>query len=586
MAHSPERLTGSYRVRLILGYAAVVALFAISWAWSLYVPVTESLIAQQKSALMSAASAGSVLVSQGVSPVETARTMSAAENVRITVVGSDGTVLADSAEETATMENHRDRPEIAAALAGQRGMEQRISQTEGSRQLYVAVPARIGDEPAVVRASEEVANISAVVSRARRAGLILLLFALVLATAIASAISRNLADPVERLSSAARRMAAGDLGADIPTPSGEIGILADALRELRTQIRLRIDDLDAERGTLHSVLDGLRDAVLLVHDDVIVYANSAVERLFSAPKRGWRNRNIADAGLPVSLASRVGELIASGIPVSDETAPDPTGQSLRLAVIPLSPTDGRPRTLVVIADNTERAKLETMRSDFVANASHELKTPVSGIQLLAESAVQAAQDGDDRQAAIFATQIAQESSRLRRLVMDLLDLTRLESTPAEDSIANVRDVIGNAILGHQNNAASRELFLRLDDSAVVNEDVYALANPTDLAVALDNLLDNAIAYTDAGGITVGISATGDDVRITVADTGVGIPAADLPRIFERFYRVDAARSRESGGTGLGLALVRHAVERSGGIIAVESRPAEGTVFELVFQRAR
>lgn len=586
MRSAPERFTDSYRVRLILGYAAVVALFAVSWSWSLYGPVTESLVAQQERALVSAASAGGVLVSQGVSPASAARAMSAAEGVRITVVASDGTVLADSAENAVLMENHKGRAEVAAALAGRRGMDQRVSRTEGSEQLYVAVPARIGGERAAVRASEEVANISAVVSRARQSGVVLLALALVLATAIASAMSRGLASPVERLSSAAKRMASGDLGAEIPTPSGELGVLADALRELRNEIRLRIDALEAEQSTLRSVLDGLHDAVLLLNDDEIVYANSAVEMLFKGPQSGWLNRNIADVGLPVSLATRIRELLRSRAPVSEETAPDPTGQSLRLAIVPMSPADGIARTLVVIADNTERARLERTRRDFVANASHELKTPVSGIQLLAESAAQAAEDGDDAQAIAFATQIAQESSRLRRLVTDLLDLSRLESTPAANSIVNLRDVIGNTIVGHQNGATSRGLSLRLDDSAVAGEDVCAVADPTDLAIALDNLIDNAIAYTDAGGITIGISSSSETVTVTVRDTGVGIPAADLPRIFERFYRVDTSRSRESGGTGLGLALVRNAVERSGGTITVESKLTVGTVFDLVFPRAR
>lgn len=585
MVRTHERLTGSYRVRLIVGYAAIAVLFAISWSWSLYGPITESLVAEQEQALASTASAASVLVAEGVDPAEAARTMGAVENTRITVVAEDGAVLADSAEDVTTMENHRDRPEVAAALSGRRGTAQRVSQTEGSEQLYVAVPARMDGATVAVRASEEVASIAAVVSRARRSGVVLLALALILATAVAAATSRGLATPVERLSAAAKRMASGDLGAEIPTPSGELGVLADALRELRTQIRLRIDDLESEQNTLRSVLDGLRDGVLLVHGDVVVYSNSAADALFRTPQGGWCDRTLADSGLPISLASRIRELIKNDLPTSEETGPDPTGQCLRLTVVPLGPIDGVPRTLVVVADTTERAGLERMRRDFVANASHELKTPVSGIQLLAESAAHAAEDGDERQAIIFATQIAHESVRLRRLVTDLLDLSRLESTPAANTIANVRDVIGNAIIGHQNSAASRELILRVDDSNVADQDVYIAADPTDLAVALDNLIDNAITYTDTGEITVTVAAERADVRITVCDTGVGIPETDLPRIFERFYRVDAARSRDSGGTGLGLALVRHAVERSGGTITVSSIPGEGTTFDLVFRRA-
>jgi signal transduction histidine kinase len=226
-----------------------------------------------------------------------------------------------------------------------------------------------------------------------------------------------------------------------------------------------------------------------------------------------------------------------------------------------------------------------MKSDFVANASHELKTPVSAINLLAESAADAAGTGDTDQAIEFARQIADESERLAHLVRDLLDLSRLEASAATDAVTDMREAISNALLGHRTAAAERSLELAYEDAAG-GEDAYAQADPTDIAVALDNLLDNAIKYTEHGAVDVRLSVQGGGVVVSITDTGIGIPADDIPRIFERFYRVDRARSRESGGTGLGLSLVRHVVERSNGSLAVTSQPGEGSTFTMTLPRPR
>jgi two-component system, OmpR family, phosphate regulon sensor histidine kinase PhoR len=170
-------------------------------------------------------------------------------------------------------------------------------------------------------------------------------------------------------------------------------------------------------------------------------------------------------------------------------------------------------------------------------------------------------------------------------VSDLLDLSRLDSAPAPDAVTDVRQAIDNAIAGHRAAARRKELALEVDLSSVRGIDVFVNAEPTDVAIALDNLLDNAIAYTEAGSVAVSVKATESSVRVKVKDTGVGINAEHLGRIFERFYRIDRARSRHSGGTGLGLALVRHVVERSGGSVAVASEPGVGTTFTITLPRA-
>ena len=380
-------------------------------------------------------------------------------------------------------------------------------------------------------------------------------------------------------------MAGGNLDVEIPQVPADLVPLAESLSALKRQMQARLTALEAEQKTLRTALNGLADAVFLIEDGIIRYANSAAGRIFRMPAGGWRDVALEDVGLPESLVSTIATHLDSPTRFTAELEPDPVGRTLRLAVVSLAAGGEGGRTLVVVSDVTERARLDRVRRDFVANASHELKTPVAGIQLLAESAGDAAADGDVEQSLRFSAQIHAEAVRLERLVRDLLDLSRLETATPSGELTDIRQAIENAVVSHRAAATRRGLSLDVDLSAIRGVDVFVAAERTDVAVALDNLLDNAIAYTEEGGASIAVTATEAIVRITVADTGTGIPAEDLPRIFERFYRVDRARSRESGGTGLGLALVRHVVERSGGTVIVASEEGVGTTFTMSLKRA-
>lgn len=578
--------SSSYRVRLAVGYLLVVALFAGAWGWSLFGPLTSTIVEQQQTTLRSVAQAGALVLSEtDAGAQETVDRLVARTNLRMTIVGADGVVLADSEEDPATMENHGQRPEIATALNGEIGSDRRRSATQGTEQVYVAVPASLDGERVALRVSESLERINAVASSSRQFGLLLLAAAIVAAVIIVTRLTAVATEPIDRLSAAARSMAAGDLEAVIPGETGDLSILSGALLDLREQMKRRIEDLESEQRNQRAVLDGLTDAVFLLHGEKIRYANSSAGNLFKMPAGGWRERAISAIGLPASvvaaIASRTG---VDATPGSVECGPDPQGRYLRVSVLPLNPTDQHTRTLVVVADITERTRLDDVRRDFVANASHELKTPTSAIHLLAESAATAASDGDVEQAVEFARQISSESARLNRLVSDLLDLSRLEADPDARPRTDARESLSNALIAHRIPATQRGLELRLEDNATA-VDAYVLADPTDLAIAFDNLLDNAIKYTESGTVSVTLDSDAEAIIVTVTDTGIGIPAEHLPRIFERFYRVDRARSRESGGTGLGLSLVRHVVERSGGSISVSSELTVGTSFTLRLPRA-
>jgi two-component system sensor histidine kinase SenX3 len=338
-------------------------------------------------------------------------------------------------------------------------------------------------------------------------------------------------------------------------------------RDAETSDREERRRADEEIAVRDVVLATMRDAILLIAPDgAVAFANEAVARhLASVP-------STLDAILPLALRLAIEESRRGRDPVSIELETGVPARWLRASITPAADA----ATLVVVRDVTERRRLESVRRDFVTNASHELKTPAATIQAAAETLGRAA--GDDPSAVPrFAAQLEREAVRLSRIVADLLDLSRLESGSALDDVVSL-------------GAAAREEAQRLEeaaDRAGVIVEVRAPVEPhvrgshRDLALLVRNLVDNAIRYSHEGDkVTVDLESIGADVILSVSDTGIGIPSRDLPRVFERFYRVDRARSRETGGTGLGLAIVKHVVENHGGTIDVESELGLGTTFRV------
>lgn len=575
-----------YRVRLAAGFVAVMALFAGAWTWSLYGPLTRAVVEQQQEYLVGIARADALAIARTSEPLEDeVERLTEGTSLRVTVVDGAGTVLADSDEDAAALENHGDRPEVRAALGGRVGSDVRRSDTQGVDRMYVAVPVVVDGTRIAVRVSTSLAHIDEVTGRTRRTGLVLLALALGLSSIAVWRLTYAAAGPVDRLAAAAHAMAGGDLASPVPSEDASLAPLSEALSRLGGQIRERITALEAEQRTLRLVLDGLSDAVLLLEDDRVVLANHALTAMFRMPPVNPRGRTLTEIGLPASVTGAIITRLEVREPVSADIGPDPYRRSHRLLVLPLGETASGRRTLVVIADVTDRMRLDSVRRDFVANASHELKTPTSGILLLAESADQAARDGDTGQALVFLSQIQAEAARLKQLVSDLLDLSRLESAPADDAICDVRRSVELALAAHRRAASAKGLDLGADLAEVSGQDVAVWADPTDVAIALDNLLSNAITYTERGGVTVHVHADGEAVELSVTDTGIGIPPADVERVFERFYRVDRARSRTSGGTGLGLSLVRNVAERASGTVSIASEVGRGTTVTLRLRRA-
>ena len=311
----------------------------------------------------------------------------------------------------------------------------------------------------------------------------------------------------------------------------------------------------------------MRDGVLLLEPGgSTVYANPAFERLMGGRPDGL------SALFPLKIR-QIAEAAAEGATTSELVETGPPSRWLRAQAAPVG-NDGS--VLVVIRDVTEARRLDAVRHDFVANASHELKTPAASIRAVAETLRHAASE-DPSAVPRFAAQLEKEAVRLSRIVADLLDLSRLGSGSTLDERVRLDALAREEAQRFEEQALAANLELHV----AAPEPTIVRGSARDLSLMVRNLVDNAIRYTAAGGsVDVDVGADGDSAVLRVRDTGMGIPQRDLPRVFERFYRVDRARSRETGGTGLGLAIVKHVAENHGGSVSVASELGRGTTFTV------
>lgn len=489
--------------------------------------------------------------------------LAGASQARLTVIETDGTVAYDSIEDASTMENHRGRPEVEAALAGREGTDFRMSATTGIESLYVAVPAGDGR---VVRLAVTADELEEDLSQVGRSVLTVAALAGIAGVVLVWTVAGRFARPIRELTDLADRVSAGKLVAKPRRSSvSELDRLGVAIGRMSSELGRRVTEIEAERRTLDSVLGALPQGVILVGaDDAVLYANpTAIAMVGSLPER-------LTAVTPRALHRAVRDARAAGDTREMQFERGSPARAMSVVATCLS-TDGR--VLAVITDITERRRIEAMRRDFVADASHELKTPVAAVLASAE-ALQMAIERDPVRVTDFAQRVEDSARRLATIVSDLLDLSRLETSDPSFAAVDLTEVIEREV------AAARRLAEEAGiDLTVRSEHVEVHGSSSDLGLAVRNLIDNAIRYTDAGGsVRVGLSAEGGLARISVDDTGAGIPRRALARVFERFYRVDEARSRATGGTGLGLAIVRHVAERHGGTVTVTSQLGVGSTF--------
>ena len=354
--------------------------------------------------------------------------------------------------------------------------------------------------------------------------------------------------------------------------------LTNELAAITTRLRDRLDELTEERDRAGQILDALDDGVLLLDGaGRLLLANPAARSWFGLPddlRPGLPAQRVLGTPQVNALAEQAAE--ARAPVVGNLTMVFPEARTLAMRAFPLADRGPTGRIVVTMTDITQRRRLEVLRRDFVANASHELKTPVAAVRALAES-LQTALPDDPAAALRFAERIGREAERLEVLARDLLDLSRVERGTLDvepvDLVGLVKEVAG----GYADLAEERRI--RLDTE--LRPGISMRGDRAQLGLLLSNLIDNALRHTPPGGtVRVRLDPAESRAVLQVADTGEGIPAGELPRVFERFYRVDKARARQTGGTGLGLAIVRHVAEAHGGTVRVDSELARGTTFTV------
>ena len=519
----------------------------------------------------------------------------AAAGARVTLIRPDGVVIADSLVapvNLASVENHGQRSEVRAALAGQIGRTTRRSTTVDIPLLYVAVPVqRSGTVSGVVRLALPLTAVSSSFAAIHRVLLIGGLVALVVAAGIGMFVAGRVTRPVVQMEAIARRMAQGDFDQRVPVRStDEIGTLGRALNAMAASLVDKIADLEQERAKATAILDAMIEGVIAVdgHDRILTM-NERARAIFGLPTRG--------EGQPFMEVVRNGELhtLVRGSRVSGAGAVShrevrllaPVPRTVEVNAVPLVLMGDEPGVGVVLVlyDVTALRHLERVRTEFVANVSHELRTPLTAIQGYLETLLGGALE--EREHARRFLEIAfRHTERLGRLLNDLTDLSNIELNKVKLSLEPVAidEVVDSVLAIMQPRADAGRVTLSAD---VARDVPAALADHDRVAQILINLVDNAVKYTAAGGsVTVrATKAVGGGVGVAVADTGIGIPPADLSRITERFYRVDKARSRELGGTGLGLAIVKHLVIAHGGELTVESTEGQGTTVRFTLPTA-
>ncbi len=583
-----KKLTGVF-ARIFLTSAAVGALIVGALSLSNYLMLDRIYELNVRRILANSSEMVAAALSAGADAAELSKLcsdFSEREGIRTTIIASDGRVLFDSNADSSAMPNHIGRPEVRKALSGESQIASHFSDTLGISMLYAAVPAfkeKSGAYRYCIRQSIPLHNMRI----AKQAFSFEILFTSLVALAASAIFSfllaRSISLPLKSLTETAKRLESGDFSARAESCSiTEIGDLSASISSMADELRHRMESLDKRNCELNEIFGNMSECVFIcTSDGILLRCNKSCSELF----------DLSDVALNRPLAENIrnSQIIKAVERTFSEKEnyrcnieiPGSPSKIFSFAGIRLDYKSRVPRALIVLHDVSAFAANEKMRRDFVAGASHELKTPITAIRAAAETMMADERDATKRR---FISIVEKEAFRMNALVDDMLLLSKLEFERDMNSQkfekVNLLSLIGDCI---DNNSAIAE---SSGDSISTEcpRDLFVDGDYTLLQIALNNLISNAVKY---GGIACSIKVKAHrnpsgKIELSVSDTGSGIPSQDLPRIFERFYRVDKGRSRNCGGTGLGLALVKHVAILHSASVSVESELGKGSVFTLTF----
>jgi len=509
--------------------------------------------------------------------------------VRFTIVTPAGRVIGDSQDDPTRMQNHADRQEVMEALRDGFGRSIHLSPTLGRRMMYVAIPVQQDGRPvAVIRTAMAITAIDQPLKDIYVSVAWVALIIALIAAFLSLLISRGISRPIVRMQRVAQLFAGGQLNIRVPgAGAAELDGLAKALNEMATQLQDRITTITKQRNELEAILSSMTEGVFAVDSQgCFASINKAAAQLLNIDPTSAQGRSVAEAIHSVELQQFVRDTLRSGEPgEADISFPGQTERLFHVCGAGLSdPRGERSGAVIVLSDVTRVDRLENLRRDFVANVSHELKTPITSIQ----GFVEALQEGglaDAEQARRYVDIIARHAHRLNAIIDDLLSLSRLEDGAERRAISfetvALKPILEAAVDLSRVKADARQIRIEL----MCDKGVEAKLNGPLLEQAVLNLVDNAIKYSEPGSVVeVFAGRLENENTISVRDSGCGISPRHLSRLFERFYVIDKSRSRTLGGTGLGLSIVKHIAQVHGGYVTVESTLGKGSTFTIHLPR--
>ncbi len=524
------------------------------------------------------------LLGQGDSPDALANRLGEEIDSRVTIIAPDGTVLGDSIEDPAAMENHATRPEVKDALSSGIGESTRFSTTLNEQMMYVAVTINNqGGVIGIARVALPLATVESSVSHITRTVILATVIITVLAVLAAWIITRTITRPIRQLTKASKGISTGQLGQKITVATkDEIGQLAHAFNEMSANLKTMVDTMSAEKNKLDGILANMADGIIMTDaGGDIVLANRAAGRLLGFKEENAANKPAIEVVHDHEIDNILKQCLNTGKEQAIQFESGITRRFLRAIAVPLRNQGRLNGALLILQDLTELRNLQTMRRDLVGNISHELRTPIAGIKAMAETLLSGAID-DKEAARDFLSRIQSEADRLTQMVAELTQLSRIETGQAELKMESVNL---NALIDE----AVAELSPLVEKQQVkllkqLSPDLPSVRADKDrIRQTIINLLHNAIKFNKPGGrVTVSTSFDDKLITVNVTDTGIGISKDDLPRVFERFYKADKART--GGGSGLGLAIAKHTIQAHGGEILAQSEEGKGSVFTITLPR--